>query len=69
VRGFAFVERIPRAAVPALEAAERTGGVSAFTVRSDGSAPELYVDLRVKHAADLDFLGPEKIMEYVIFMH
>ncbi|WP_425259152.1 sensor domain-containing diguanylate cyclase [Rubrivivax sp. RP6-9] len=43
VRGFAFVERVPRLAVPLMEAAERAGGVSSFTVRSSGSAAELYV--------------------------
>ena len=43
VRGFAFVERVPRAAVAALEASERAAGVTAFEVRGGGGEPELYV--------------------------
>jgi len=71
VRGFAFVERVSRAAVPALEAAERAGGVGAFTVRSGGSVPELYVVRYVEplshNVAALGFdLGSEPLRRQAI---
>ena len=71
VRGFAFVERIPRTAVPALEAAERSGGFGAFAVRSTGSAPDLYVVRYVEplshNLAALGFdLGSERLRREAI---
>lgn len=71
VRGFAFVERVPRAAVPAFETTERAGGVSTFTIRSGGSAPELYVVRYIEplthNLADLGFdLGSEPLRRQAI---
>ncbi len=42
VRGFAYVERIERAALPAFEAAVRAEGAPAFRVRGSGNAADLY---------------------------
>lgn len=43
VRGFAFVERIARSTIPAYESAERLGGAPNFTVRTGGTAPDVFV--------------------------
>ncbi len=38
VRGFGFIERVDRQALPAFEAAQRAGGAGGFTVRTSGRA-------------------------------
>ncbi|MBC8008937.1 MAG: CHASE domain-containing protein, partial [Burkholderiales bacterium] len=43
VLGFGFIERVPRSGLDAYIAAARTDGAPAFTVRTSGDDPELYV--------------------------
>ena len=43
VRGFGFIERIDRNALPAFEAAQRASGVPGFKVRTAGTAADLFV--------------------------
>ena len=50
IRGFGFIQRVPRQELESFVAAERADGAPEFAVRSSGVAPDLYV---VKHIEPL----------------
>ena len=51
VRGFGFVQRVMRGELEAFTAEMRAHGASDFTVRSSGSAPDLYVTKHIEPLA------------------